>query len=392
MKLVDMTCPHCNAHLKVDTENGKAVCEHCGATILIDDEVKRVRYENAEDAGYQFEKGRQRAMREANRLNYAENAVNAVNSQSVQPQPKKRRTWLWVIGWIFIFPVPLTILMLRKKDMKPALKYGIIAAAWIVYLLIAIAGGSNNDKSSTEVNTPANTHTLTEVPTERPVEQYSQKPAATEKPVNRATPKPTSTVTAKPIIEVESIEINCDTPDLILGQESIVTATVFPENATIKSITWTSSDESVLVVDADGNFTAVGGGSATITATSTNGITATYDVTVDGTKRLMTLYVSYKRQDKNNIGDDWSYEYKLNGESITNSYIITVGEELTCWAKFTESDNIPDVGKKSKKYKVKEQDITDGFTITMDLYVEENAGPNSGQSAHFVVTFEFYPN
>ena len=69
MKLVDMTCPHCNAHLKVDTENGKAVCEHCGATILIDAEVKRVRYENAEDAGYQFEKGRQRAMREANRLN-----------------------------------------------------------------------------------------------------------------------------------------------------------------------------------------------------------------------------------------------------------------------------------------------------------------------------------
>ena len=39
MKLVDMTCPHCNAHLKVDTENGKAVCEHCGATILIDDAV-----------------------------------------------------------------------------------------------------------------------------------------------------------------------------------------------------------------------------------------------------------------------------------------------------------------------------------------------------------------
>lgn len=140
MKLVDMTCPHCNAHLKVDTENGKAVCEHCGATILMDDEVKRVQYENAEDAGYQFEKGRQRAMREANRLNYAENAVNAVNSQSVQPQPKKRRTWLWVLGWIFIFPVPLTILMLRKKDMKPVLKYGIIAAAWIVYLLIAFSG------------------------------------------------------------------------------------------------------------------------------------------------------------------------------------------------------------------------------------------------------------
>jgi len=64
-------------------------------------------------------------------------------------EPKKRKTWLWVLGWVFIFPVPLTILMLRKKDMKPVLKYGIIAAAWIVYLLIGLGGNSSNNKSST---------------------------------------------------------------------------------------------------------------------------------------------------------------------------------------------------------------------------------------------------
>ena len=58
--------------------------------------------------------------------------------------PKKRKTWLWVLGWLFIFPVPLTILMLRNKNMKPVLKYGIIAVAWIIYLLIAL--GSNNTK------------------------------------------------------------------------------------------------------------------------------------------------------------------------------------------------------------------------------------------------------
>ena len=64
-------------------------------------------------------------------------------------EPKKRKTWLWVLGWVFIFPVPLTILMLRKKDMKPVLKYGIIAAAWIVYLLIGLGGNSSNNKPST---------------------------------------------------------------------------------------------------------------------------------------------------------------------------------------------------------------------------------------------------
>ena len=68
-------------------------------------------------------------------------------------QPKKRKTWLWVLGWIFIFPVPLTILMLRKKDMKPVLKYGIIAAAWISYLIIGLGGNSSNKNPSTDSTT-----------------------------------------------------------------------------------------------------------------------------------------------------------------------------------------------------------------------------------------------
>lgn len=71
-------------------------------------------------------------------------------SQPVQ----KRKTWLWVLGWIFIFPLPLTLILLKKKDMKPALKYGIIAAAWILYLLIGIFGGNKTDKpTDAEQNT-----------------------------------------------------------------------------------------------------------------------------------------------------------------------------------------------------------------------------------------------
>jgi len=69
---------------------------------------------------------------------------------------KKRKTWLWVLGWICIFPLPLTILLLRKKDMKPALKYGIIAAAWIIYLLIGIAGGGTDTNTTTD-STPQTT-------------------------------------------------------------------------------------------------------------------------------------------------------------------------------------------------------------------------------------------
>ena len=63
-------------------------------------------------------------------------------------QPKQRKTWLWVLGWICIFPLPLTILMLRNKKLKPAIKYGIIAVAWIIYLIIGFSG-RGSDKTNT---------------------------------------------------------------------------------------------------------------------------------------------------------------------------------------------------------------------------------------------------
>lgn len=66
---------------------------------------------------------------------------------------KGTTTWVWVLGWICIFPLPLTILLLRKKDMKPGLKYGIIAAAWILYLIIGLSGDSENTNNTTSTQT-----------------------------------------------------------------------------------------------------------------------------------------------------------------------------------------------------------------------------------------------
>ena len=67
-----------------------------------------------------------------------------------------KKTWLWVLGWICIFPVPLTILMLRKKDMKPAVKYGIVAAAWLLFFIIGSTGGGT-ETTPTDTTTPTAT-------------------------------------------------------------------------------------------------------------------------------------------------------------------------------------------------------------------------------------------
>lgn len=65
---------------------------------------------------------------------------------------KKGKTWLWVLGWIVCFPIPLTILMLRNQKLSPAVRYAIIGAAWAVLLLFGIAGGCGNKGGQTGVN------------------------------------------------------------------------------------------------------------------------------------------------------------------------------------------------------------------------------------------------
>ena len=72
---------------------------------------------------------------------------------------KPRKTWLWVLGWIFIFPLPLTIILIKKKDMKPWLKYGIIAVAWILYLILAFGNGNDKPANTTPTTNPTQTET-----------------------------------------------------------------------------------------------------------------------------------------------------------------------------------------------------------------------------------------
>lgn len=76
--------------------------------------------------------------------------------------------------------------------------------------------------------------------------------------------------------------LNKSSVTLAVGGTETLTATVAPENATDKSITFTSSDETVATVTPkQGKITAVAIGTATITVTTENGKTATCEVTVE---------------------------------------------------------------------------------------------------------------
>lgn len=78
----------------------------------------------------------------------------------------------------------------------------------------------------------------------------------------------------------ESIALNKTEAELTVGETETLTVTFAPEYTTDKSLTWTSSDESVATVSEGGTVSAVKAGTATITATTTNGKTAECVVTV----------------------------------------------------------------------------------------------------------------
>ena len=80
---------------------------------------------------------------------------------------------------------------------------------------------------------------------------------------------------------VDSLSLSETSLTMTVGDSKTLTATVEPDTATNKDVTWSSSADSVATV-VDGTVTAVAAGSATITATSVDdpAITATCEVTV----------------------------------------------------------------------------------------------------------------
>ena len=86
------------------------------------------------------------------------------------------------------------------------------------------------------------------------------------------------------IVPVSQITLNKAEASISVGNSETLSATVAPENATIKALTWASSDEDVATVAPDGTVTAVKVGTVTITATAADGSgkSATCTVTVTG--------------------------------------------------------------------------------------------------------------
>ena len=130
-----------------------------------------------------------------------------------------------------------------------------------------------------------------------------------------------------PVGKVNGILLNKTVGRLALGESFQLTGKVRPSNAANQAITWSSSDENVAKVDANGLVTSVAAGNVVITATSVEtGVTATCTLTVvDMTgKPVSTAYTVSAKHDAL-----YSFNPELPDSTATEVATFSGGTNIT---------------------------------------------------------------
>ena len=174
---------------------------------------------------------------------------------------------------------------------------------------------------------------------------------------------------------VNNITLSLSKASLTEGEELMLTATITPNNATDKSISWSSSNPSIATVDNAGKVTAVIPGTATITAMANDGsgVSASCEITVNklilgkcdtpvisyvdgkviftcGTEEV-TIISETKETNENIVGKRQDEEFSLiptytitayaTKEHYENSAPVTL---TLCWIPCTEKHESEETG------------------------------------------------
>lgn len=129
-------------------------------------------------------------------------------------------------------------------------------------------------------------------------------------------------VTVKPKVMAESISMSEDEVELYVYDVHYLSAEIYPENTANKTLTWSSSDPSVVTVTKTGTLKAKSCGEAVITAKTANGLTAECYVTVITDAPEEEYDYSYDGYD---YADDYDYDdgyyYDDSNEDYSTEYV-----------------------------------------------------------------------
>lgn len=138
--------------------------------------------------------------------------------------------------------------------------------------------------------------------------------------------KPSSSTT---LIEPTGVELNTTNKTMVVNTTDKLVATVKPDNAKDKTVTWSSNNPNVITVDKNGNIKAVGLGEATIKVKTSNDKIATAKVTSN--VKSITLNVTNNTISKYGTITSTTINVNIdsNGYNVPNSLITWSAPDTT---------------------------------------------------------------
>ena len=155
-------------------------------------------------------------------------------------------------------------------------------------------------------------------PTKKPTVNPTRKPLPTAKPSTTASPKPGITSESSAIVNVSSISVKGISKKIAAGKKVSLTAQIMPENATDKSLNWTSSNTKYATVSASGivkTKKAGAGKTVSITASANDGsgVTAVYRIRIMKNAVTGVKFASNNMKIKAGKKQKIKFKVKVNG-------------------------------------------------------------------------------
>ena len=160
-------------------------------------------------------------------------------------------------------------------------------------------------------------------------EKVEVKTNNTNNTTNSGNENPVNNSQENKIIEVTGVSLNTTSKSMIVNTTDKLVATVVPDNASDKTVTWSSDNTSVVTVDQNGNIKAVGLGEANITVKTANGKTASAKVISD--VKNITLSVANQTISKYGTINRTTITANIdsNGYNVPNSLITWIAPDTT---------------------------------------------------------------
>ena len=199
------------------------------------------------------------------------------------------------------------------------------------------------------------------------------------------------TVTVKAAtVAVTSVTLDKTSLALQIGESAILNATVKPDNATNKEVTWSSSNTGIATVDANGKVTAKAAGNATITATAKDGSgkKATCSVTVTAPAIELRTHFLEDKTTTATFGNVIHYKYGTNYRGSANEFLIVPWDyNKNNYVQDADASHFSCSSSNTANVSVKVEDL--GSRKAFCVKVVRNPSSNDSSQAYSDLTFSY---